>query len=96
MLGFSKKNKELEAILLKLHANASNNYKDAAQDNYRDFLQKYEELKTAGKMKSRQIIYYEEQIRKLEPEMKNYTHYDQKADFSGLGKIKSENCRCYD
>ena len=89
MFGFSKKNKELEFILLKLHANASNNYKDAAQDNYREFLGKFEELKAAGKMKGKQAAYYEEQIRKLEPEMKNYTHYDQKADFRGLGELKA-------
>lgn len=74
MFGFSKTNKELEAVLLRLHANASNNYKDAAQANYREFLQKFEELKSSGKLKSRQITYYEECVRKLEPEMKNYMH----------------------
>lgn len=74
MFGFSKTNKELEAVLLRLHANASNNYKDAAQANYREFLQKFEELKSSGKLKSRQIAYYEECVRKLEPEMKNYMH----------------------
>lgn len=74
MFGFSKTNKELEAILLRLHANASNNYKDAAQANYREFLQKFEELKSNGKLKPRQIAYYEECARKLEPEMKNYMH----------------------
>lgn len=74
MFGFSKTNKELEAILLRLHANASNNYKDAAQANYREFLQTFEELKNSGKLKNRQIAYYEECARKLEPEMKNYMH----------------------
>ena len=88
MFGLSKKNKELEAILLKLHANASNNYKDAAQENYRDFLQKYEELKNSGKLKARQIAYYEEVIREWEPQMKHYTHYEQRADFRGLGELK--------
>lgn len=90
MFGFSKKNKELEFILMKLHANASNNYKDAAQDNYREFLQKYEEYKTSGKLGKRQIVYYEECCRELEGQMKHYSHYEQRADFKGLGELKNK------
>lgn len=60
MFGLSKTHKELEGILVRLHANASNNYKDAAQDNYREFQQKFSELKAAGKLKARQLAYYEE------------------------------------
>lgn len=37
MFQFGKKNKNLEELLLRLHANASNNYKDVAQENYRQF-----------------------------------------------------------
>lgn len=84
MFGFSKKNKELEEILLRLHANASNNYKDAAQDNYKKFLNMFEEYKKQGRLKTRQISYYEEIIRELEPQMKKYTHFDQRADIEGL------------
>ena len=84
MFEFLKKNKELEEILLRLHANASNNYKDAAQDNYRQFLKMFEEYKEHGQLKKRQISYYEEKIRELEPQMKKYTHFDQRADIEGL------------
>lgn len=84
MFGLSKTNKELEAILLKLQANASNNYKDAAQDNYREFQQKFAQLKDNGKLKARQIAYYEGCMRELEPKMKHYTHHEQKADYHGL------------
>lgn len=84
MFGFSKKNKELEEILLRLQANASNNYKDAAQDNYRQFLEMFEEYKAQGKLKPKQITYYEEIIKELEPQMKKYTHFDQRADIEGL------------
>ena len=84
MFEFLKKNKELEEILLRLHANASNNYKDAAQDNYRQFLKMFEEYKVNGQLKKRQISYYEEKIRELEPQMKKYTHFDQRADIEGL------------
>lgn len=84
MLGFSKKNKELEEILFRLHANASNNYKDAAQDNYRQFLKVFQEYKEKGHLKKRQIMYYEEKIGELEPQMKKYTHFDQRVNIEGL------------
>lgn len=87
MFGLTKKNKELEAILLKLNANASNNYKDAAQDNYRELQQKFAELKAVGKLKARQMAYYEECMRELEPKMKHYTHHEQKADFHGMHEL---------
>lgn len=90
MFGFSKKNKDLEAVLLRLHANASNNYKDAAQDNYREYLQKFEALKTTGKLSKRQLAYYENCNLELAKEMKNYSHYEQRADFKGLGELKAQ------
>lgn len=90
MFGLSKTHKELEGILVRLHANASNNYKDAAQDNYREFQQKFSELKAAGKLKARQLAYYEEKMRELEPSMKHYTHYEQRGDFHGLGEIQKK------
>ena len=84
MFEFLKKNKELEELLLRLHANASNNYKDAAQENYKQFLSKFQEYKDKGLLKKRQAAYYEEVSRELEPQMKKYTHFDQKADIEGL------------
>lgn len=84
MFGFSKKNKDLEEILLRLHANASNNYKDAAQENYRQFVKMSQEYQENGVLKKRQISYYEEKSRELEPQMKKYTHFDQRADIEGL------------
>ena len=88
MFGFNKKDKSLEMILLSLHANAENNYKDNAQANYKEFLKKFEELKTAGKLKPKQIAYYEQQCEELAKMMKNYTHFDQRADFKGVGELK--------
>lgn len=87
MFGFGKKNKDLEDILLSLHANASNNYKDAAQDNYKEFLQLFEEYKNSGKLKAKQITYYEQCIQEWAPQMKNYTHFDQKPDIQGLSEL---------
>ena len=84
MFGFSKKNKDLEEILLRLHANASYNFKDAAQENYRQFVKMFQEYQENGVLKKRQISYYEEKSRELEPQMKKYTHFDQRADIEGL------------
>ncbi|EET61460.1 hypothetical protein BRYFOR_06635 [Marvinbryantia formatexigens DSM 14469] len=88
MFQFGKKNKNLEELLLRLHANASNNYKDAAQENYRQFLTLFEEYKQNGTLKSKQISYYNDINEQLKTEMKNYTHADQKPDIKGLSGIK--------
>lgn len=89
MFGFGpKKNKVLEDILLSLNANASNNYKDAAQSNYHKLLEKFEELKNAGKLKAKQIEYYSGIIDQWAPQMKNYTHFDQRPDIQGLSDLK--------
>lgn len=87
MFGFGKKNNDLESILLSLNANASNNYKDAAQSNFQELLELFEELKKAGKLKAKQIAYYEEIIDQWRPQMKNYTHFDQKPDIQGLSDL---------
>lgn len=84
LFDFLKKNKDLEELLLRLHANASNNYKDAAQDNYKQFLSLFQEYKEKNVLKKRQIAYYEEKVKEWEPQMRKYTHFDQKADIEGL------------
>lgn len=88
MFQFGKKNKNLEELILRLHANASNNYKDAAQENYRQFLTLFEEYKQNGTLKPKQISYYHDINEQLKAEMKNYTHADQKPDIKGLSGMK--------
>lgn len=88
MFGFGvKKNKDMEDLLLSLNANASNNYKDAAQHNYQDLLELFAELKAAGKLKEKQITYYQNIIDQWAPQMKNYTHFDQRPDIQGLSDL---------
>lgn len=72
-----KKNKELEFILLKLENNASNNYKDAAQLNLKEFEKMFEELKESGKLKEKQIEHYEQVHKELRERMNKFTHKDQ-------------------
>lgn len=87
MFQFGKKNKDLEELLMRLYANASNNYKDAAQDNYRQFLKLLEQYKKNGVLKPKQIAYYDGINEQLKEELKNYTHADQKPDIKGLSDM---------
>lgn len=90
MFQFGKKNKNLEELLQRLHANASNNYKDAAQDNYRQFLKLFEQYKKNGVLKTRQIAYYDGINMQLKEELKNYTHAEQKPDIKGLSEMMDD------
>lgn len=89
MFGFGvKKNKELEALLASLEMNASNNYKDAAQEDFRDYKACLAKLKESGKLKEKQLAHYEEKTAELELIMNKYTHKDQPAS---VGKVMKEN-----
>lgn len=72
------KNKQLEAAIGKLQMNMSNNYKDAAQADYKDLMDLYVELEAEGVLSDKQKSYYKEVIEDYSVKMKNYTHKDQK------------------
>lgn len=72
-----KTNKQLEEILVRLHMNASNNYKDAAQANLKEFENMLKELEGAGQLSEKQKKYYEEKLTAFQNEMKNFSHLDQ-------------------
>ena len=55
----SSKNSSLEDIISRLDMNMSNNYKDAAQSNLKEFEQLFEELKNSGKLNEKQKMRYE-------------------------------------
>lgn len=74
----SGKNKQLEEILQRLQMNVSNNYKDAAQANLKEFEELFMQLKESGKMGDAQKEYYESQLSDWQGRMKNFTHKDQK------------------
>lgn len=81
MLQFFKnigKNKELEAAVARLQMNMSNNYKDAAQADYKALMELYEELSAKGGLTAKQKSYYKEVIEEYSVKMKDYTHKDQK------------------
>ena len=81
MLRFIKnmgKNKVLEAAIAKLQMNMSNNYKDAAQEDYKALVKLYEELLDKGGLSDKQRGYYKNVIDEYSVKMKDYTHKDQK------------------
>lgn len=74
----SSTNKELEAIITELKLNESNNYKDAAQLNFKEFCEKYKELDEAGKLNTKQKEKYSALKSHYEVKLVGFTHKDQK------------------
>ena len=72
------KNKQLETAIAKLEMNMSNNYKDAAQADYKALLDLYIELRDGSKLSDKQKDYYKGLIEEYSIKMENYTHKDQK------------------
>ena len=77
MFGFRKKNAELEELLMRVSANASNNYKDAAQESFKDLKAAFERLSGSSALKEKDCAYYRETIEKWERELQGFTHKDQ-------------------
>ncbi len=71
---FKKTNDELEALVSGVENNASNNYKDAAQEDFRKFLAKFDELKNSGSLNEKQIAHYDEIKNRFEVELKGFHH----------------------
>ena len=80
-----KKNGELETLISKTRMNQSNNYKDAAQENFKALLARYDELLSAGKLNEKQQTHYTEIIEELRKELDKFTHKDQNARWMGGG-----------
>lgn len=81
MLQFIKnigKNKQLEAAIARLEMNMSNNYKDAAQEDYKALLDLYCELRDKGALSEKQTTHYKSVVEEYSVKMENYTHKDQK------------------
>lgn len=79
-MGLFKNNYEkiLDDCIKKLEMNMSNNYKDAAQDNFREFEENLAKFTTSGKVKGKSLQKYEEKQKELAGKLEGYTHKDQK------------------
>lgn len=74
----SSKNNALEDVLQRLNMNMSNNYKDAAQSNLKEFEELFTELSSGGKLNEKQKNRYEGLLKEYKEKMKEYSHKDQK------------------
>ena len=73
----SKEEKELDALLERVDNNMSNNYKDVAQKDYKNFLKRYDELSSAGKLSDKVTAYYTGVIEEYASKLTKFTHKDQ-------------------
>ena len=74
----SKKHMELERIIARLESNKQDNYKDAAQQDFKELSERYSGLLEEGKLSGKQKEYYESVLSLYGTTMKGYTHKDQK------------------
>lgn len=74
----TRKNKELEAIIMRIDSNVANNYKDAAQDALKEFEKRLMELSSEGALNDRQKEAYGARLSDYKVKMKEFTHRDQK------------------
>lgn len=78
MFEFLSRNKELDEIIKKLQLNCSNNYKDNAQANFKEFTTRFEQLKSQGKLSGKKLGYYEKIKEEYEEKLKGFSHKEQK------------------
>ena len=74
----SKTEKELDSLIQRMEMNLSNNYKDNAQDNLKDFEAALEYAKDKGNIKSSTLSKYEGILTTYREKLKGYSHKDQK------------------
>ena len=77
MLGFIKKNKDIEKLLKILEMDAANNYKDAVQEDIKRIETEISSQESIGKLKESQKKHYEEILSNLRSQYQHFTHQDQ-------------------
>ena len=70
------KNKELNERLQIMKADMENNYKDAAQMDLKRIMQIYETLLAEGKLREKEIDYYNDQIEQAKKSLAHFTHFE--------------------
>ena len=77
MFGLIKKNKDIEQLLKILEMDASNNYKDAVQEDIRRIETEIASQESIGKLNAKQKQHYEEVLTGLKSKYQFFTHKDQ-------------------
>jgi len=70
--------KELDEALKHVEVNMSNNYKDAAQSDFKKYSDLYKRFIEEGRLKDRSKAYYENKYEEYKDKLQGYTHKDQK------------------
>lgn len=73
-----KINKELDFLIQKTRSSMQNNYKDMAQDYFKEFCNMHDNLVSAESLNDKQLEYYKNERELLTEELKGFTHKDQK------------------
>ena len=76
-----KKIQALDVLFESLEMNSSNNYKDAAKENYQDICRILEEAKASGKYSDKTFGAYEDKMAEWAPKMENYHHQNNVKSF---------------
>lgn len=74
----SREEKELDDIIQQLQINMSNNYKDNARDNMKEFEAMMNSVRESGRLKDKTLSKYEAILDEYREKMKGYSHKDQK------------------
>ena len=74
----SRTEKELEVLVSHVEVNMANNYKDAAQDAFRELEAYMEKAGAEGKLSDKVKAEYERILEEYRGRLKGYTHKDQK------------------
>ena len=74
----SKAAAEMDRIILRIDMNMSNNYKDAAQENFKDLEALFEKFTSECKLKDKTKAQYEKVLNEYREKLKGYAHKDQK------------------
>ena len=74
----SRYEKDMHEVIKRLEMNMSNNYKDAAQSNLREFEEMYDKYSSNGVLKDKVKADYGQKLSSYKEKMQGYTHKDQK------------------
>lgn len=74
----SKHEQQLDIIIRKMEMNMSNNYKDNAQENLKEFEKVLSQMKADKLLKEKALKRYEIILSEYKSRMEGYSHKDQK------------------
>lgn len=74
----SRYEKDMDEAIKRLEMNMSNNYKDAAQSNLKEFEELFRKYCEEGVLKDKVKAAYGQKLTEYQTKMQGYTHKDQK------------------